>query len=193
MSRLRQRRSRLVCVLLGTALSQAAGCGPPSSRLELRTYADPFFPETRPLTFENCVYQVDAGRDLHIAACTTVTGQGNPGPTTQLLHVHLFWEPKPGRTPAESSGTDAVIRYALITPTGTAIYSGTGFVYPKRRFGPTVVAKIEAAALHLESLTGSIGEPLGDARLRGTLTARRDDLRAVDLIRQLDLHAAGGG
>lgn len=192
MSRLGWRPAGVGCALLTVWLAAAVGCQQPASELELRSYKDPYFPEPYHLTLQNCVFRVDASGDRHIAArAFRATGESESGPITQFLHVHLFWQPKPGRTFANSTGVNALMRYVIVTPTGTAAYAGTGFVYPKGQRGETLTAEIESASLRLESQSGTPAEVLGDVRLHGTLVARRDEPATVDLIGELDRHAAG--
>jgi hypothetical protein len=176
----------IVCAIAG------GGCQAPKSQVEFVSFKDPYFPEPYHVTFEGCTYRVDASGEQDIVGRIVSMRAGTEGgPITQLMHVHLFWQPIPGRTSAEPSTTDATIRYAIITPTGTAVYSGTGFVYPKRGWGRTLSAAVEAANLRLESQTGTPTEVLGDARVHGTLVAREDAYTAVDVMRELAVHAAG--
>ena len=131
------------------------------------------------------------GGDYHIVGSAAQTPEdGSGGTITQLLHLHMFWKPWPGKTFADSSSVDATIRYAIVTERGAAMYRGTGFVYPKkRRLSDDLVVEIEAGRLRLESRKGDPPELLGTARLTGTLVADNDASLAVDLRRQLDLHA----
>ena len=185
-------RTGLACLLLSFALGWAAGCQQPTSELELISYKDPYSPEHYRLELTQCAYRVDAGGNLHIVGrASSDTHEGNPGKVTQFLHARLFWQPKPGRTFANSTTTDATIRYVIITPTGAAVYSGTGFVYPRRQRGEILIADLERACLRLEAQVGDAPAVLGDAHLSGTLVAREDAHAAVDLIRQLEQHAAG--
>jgi hypothetical protein len=171
----------------------AGGCGRPSARIELISYKDPYFPEPYAVQFAECAYQIDACGDYHIVGRAT-DSPGNPGngAITQLLHVHLFWKPTPGKTFADETSNDATIRYAIITDSGTAVYAGTGFVYPKHRwFDSDVVGKLECAQLRLESQFGDAPDLLGDTRLTGILVAEQNRNLTVEVRRELELHAAG--
>lgn len=165
-----------------------AGCRHSGSAIELVSYRDPLFPRTYDVTFDTCVYRVDADGDLHIAA--RAQRGGDDGPITQLLHVHVFWQPRPGITFANETTTTATVRYAVVTPAGTAAYVGTAFVYPRRR-GAGLEAQVERGQLQLDSVAGEVPEILGAARFSGTLHAQEDEPAATDLIRALELHAAG--
>ncbi len=167
------------------------GCRGPSASLEITSYKDPYFPETYVVELADCAYYVDSSGDYHVVGRAVHTPEDDSGGTIeQLLHVHLFWRPWPGKTFDNPTSVDATLRYAIVTESGVAVYSGTGFLYPrKRRMSDDVVAKIEGARLHLDFQAGDSPELLGAARLAGTLVAERNASLAVDLRRRLDLHA----
>lgn len=190
MSSRRRPRPCLLFVALGALPVLSAGCARSTSALSLTSYKDPYFPETYQVKLADCVYYVDPGGDYHIVGrASHTTTDGTDATITQLLHVHLFWKPWPGKTFDDPSTVDATVRYALVTEHGTAVYRGTGFVYPKQqRLSNRLIARIEGAQLRLESQTGAPPELLGDARVVGTLVAEDNASLAVDLRRQLDLY-----
>jgi hypothetical protein len=177
----------LYVVLAGSLL---LGCNRPTASLEITSYKDPYFPETYVVKLADCAYYVGPSGDYHLVGRAVHTPEdGGGGTIEQLLHVHLFWKPWPGKTFDNPTSVDATIRYAIVTESGRAIYSGTGFVYPKRRrLSDDVVARIEAGRLRLESQTGEPPELLGAARLTGVLVAKDNASLAVDLRRRLDLY-----
>jgi hypothetical protein len=179
---------------VGAVLLFLLGCTRPSAFLEITSYKDAYFPETYVVTLADCAYYVDSGGDYHVVGRAVRTPEEPGGGTIeQLLHVHLFWKPWPGKTFDDPSSVDAILRYAIVTDAGVALYSGTGFVYPRKRWmSEDVIARIEEARLRLDSQTGDSPELLGDARLAGTLVAKRNRSLAVDLRRRLDLHAGRG-
>lgn len=193
MTSLRRRHVGLTVSVLAGVLAGPLGCARPTSEIEFVSYKDPYFPEPYRVVFVECTYRVDADGDLHIAGRADFdSDQRDAGAITQYFHAHVFWQPRPGRTFANSTTTDATIRHVIVTADGMAAYAGTGFIYPRRRRGGLLTAKIETANLRLEAQTGDAPELLGDARLRGTLRARRDDHATLDLVRRLEFHAAGG-
>ncbi|MFQ5805635.1 MAG: hypothetical protein ACE5I3_04205 [Phycisphaerae bacterium] len=191
MSDRRQLRPRLLFVVWATPSVVLLGCTRPSAALELTSYKDPYFPETYEVALADCAYYVGPGGDYHVVGRASHTPEdGTGGTITQLLHVHLFWKPRPGKTFDNPTTVDAIIRYAIVTDSGVAVYSGTGFVYPKRRrVSDELIAEIEIARLRLDSEAGDAPELLGAARLTGKLVAQNNASLAVDLRRQLDLHA----
>lgn len=189
-----EHRRLLLWLLLPALAAPAAlliGCRRPAGALKLTSYKDPYFPETYEVELTQCAYYVDPGGDYHIVGRATHTPQdGTGGTIAQLLHVHLFWRPRPGKTFDNPSAVDATIRYAIVTKQGAALYCGTGFVYPQmRRLSDDVLVKIEVARLRPEAQVGEPPELLGPARLSGKLVAAEDASLAVDLRRQLDLRA----
>lgn len=175
-------------------LALCCGCSSGASRLELVSYKDPYFPERYTLVLDECAYDVDAGGDYHIVGRSSDQPDPDAGPVEQLLHVHLFWRPRPGKTHDNPTSVDAVIRYVIATHDGLAVYSGTGFIYPKRdRVSDTIRAAVENARLRLVEQRGQPPDLLGEARLTGTLAARDDANAAVNLMRTLDLLTAPAG
>jgi hypothetical protein len=182
-----------MCIGASLLLGMLAGCGPwgfGGSQVKLVSYRDPYFPETYRVKFQQCAFRSDASNDVHIAARAVSNADSPDDQITQYLHVHMFWQPRPGRTAVEDTMTDATIRYVVVTRTGTAVYAGTGFVFPKRE-GKSLIAAIESANLRLLTRVGEVPELLGDARLTGKLVARQDEHATVDTVRELDLRAAG--
>ena len=187
-------RRRLVVALVGAllvlSLGLSVGCGQRVSGIELISYKDPYFPEPYTVVFDECAYRQDADGDLHIVGRTSVEPDDyQAGSLTQLIYVHVFWQPKPGVTFANATTTTAIIRYVIVSAEGTTTYSGTGFTCPKGRRGRKLKVPIETANLRLESHFGDAPELLGDARLSGVLWAEENAHAAVDLMRTLELHA----
>jgi hypothetical protein len=168
-----------------------AGCGRPAASLEITSYKDPYFPETYEVALNDCAYYIDPGGDYHVVGRAEHTPADSSGASvTQLVHVHMFWKPRPGKTFDNPTAVDATIRYAIVTDAGTVVYCGTGFVYPKKRWlSAKLIAKVESARLRMESQCGDPPELLGVARVAGKLTAEDNPALAVDLRRQLELCA----
>jgi hypothetical protein len=178
--------------LIAVGLLVLTGCA--SSRLSVTSYQDPYFPETYHAAVRDAVYDVGPTGDIH--AVGKAESQTDAGRTTQYLHVHIFWKPHPGKTWAESSTTDAVLRYVLVTDKGSATYTGTGFAFPKKaRWGDDYDITVESARLRLESKTGDMPDVLGPAQLTGRLHVRHDEPAAAHQVRdaQLASMAVHGG
>ena len=176
-------------------LSSLGGCGLPDSEVRLVSYKDREFPEPYTISFADCTYRTEPTGDYHIVARVMHDpDDADAGAITQYMHIHLFWKPRPGRTFVNRSTIDATLRYVIVTDAGTVEYSGTGFVFPKHpRRSDKLIAEIESARLKVSSLVGEPAEMLGDSRLSGVLVATFDPSRTLDLLHEMNLHAAGQG
>lgn len=166
--------------------SVAAGCRGPASSVELRSFRDPYFPEPYQLDLPGCVYRLDAGRDIHVAG-KTHSADGPHGSVTQYLHVHIYWKPNPGKTPADDSTSNALVRYVVVTPKGAAEYLGTGFAYPAGKPGKRLTVKLESVYLRPELVEGEVPDLLGQTHLSGQLVANCQPTAAAQLIRESEL------
>ncbi len=178
-------RLRLVLLLSGTA-ALSTGCH--TAAVRFTSYADPFFPERRALSFPTCAYRTEVGGDLLIAA-RVVDGTGDQV-AEHFLCAHVFWRPQPGKTFAEETMTDALLRYVVSDATGTRVYTGTGFAYPEKTWLGGLKVQLESGRLRLESQTGAGADELGDMRLVGSLEPKRDAGAAANLARAADVLAA---
>jgi hypothetical protein len=185
-------RPALLCAAATVLPVLLLGCASSTGTLELTSYKDPYLPETYQVAFNESAYYTGPGGDYHIVGRATHVPEDNPdGKISQLLHVHLFWKPWPGKTFDDPSTVDATIRYAILTEQGAAVYCGTGFVFPKkRRMSDKLLVKIENARLRLERQDGDAPDLLGSARAAGELVADSNAALAIDLRRELDLRAA---
>lgn len=105
---------------------------------------------------------------------------------SQTIHIHLFWKPRPGRTYAESSQTNATIVYCIMTNYGIVKYEGAGFVYFKHsRDGKKITGKIESSTLYPSHFVGEPADVFGRCRLDGTFTALEDRRAVVEVQRKL--------
>lgn len=104
----------------------------------------------------------------------------------QAVHMRLFWRPIPGVTHAESSQTDALISYGLVSG-GTAIsYEGAGFVILSLdRTRGTARGRIESSYLTPTRRAGEPADVLGRCRLNGDFTAKRNASRVTQILTEL--------
>ena len=186
-------------VSVGVIISAAAvaamqfGCGPRHSAAELKSFKDPYFPEDYTIRFDECVYRIDASGDHHLAALATRRINDDTAEIRQYLAVRVYWKPVPGKTPSNSTTLDAMLRYAIQTPSGIAIYKGSGFVYlKKRRWSDKLIGRLEAGSLRLETQVGNAAEFIGDSTITATLIARPDSNRTIDLMREIELLSGAG-
>ncbi|MGE0479313.1 MAG: hypothetical protein AB7Q17_02455 [Phycisphaerae bacterium] len=197
----RAARRRTAAMLGATAgLLGLFGCAARESRMELAAFRDPYFPERIALELHECAYRMDAGGDYHVVARAQSSSALIPPGAAQLLHIRMFWRPFPGRSPAHASGVDAMIRLAVSTTGGAAVYSGTAFVYADPRKlrgaaadGTPIALRLERAELRLETLSGDATDTLGSIRAQGTVRAAADPNIALEVARQVDRAMSGPG
>lgn len=171
-----------------------AGCRGGGS-LNVTSLKDPYFPERYTVGFDECAVHVAPGGDLHFLARTTQQPRNAlVGPITQYLHVHMFWRPRPGRTFDNPTAQDSTVQFLITTPSGCALYEGTGFVYadPKKGRGD-LRATLEQAGLRPAGATDSTVELLGETRMTATLRAARNSGQAVDMLRKFEQLAEMAG
>lgn len=182
-------------MLFASLLMAAAGAGcaaPQPNVLKVTSFRDPYFPEPHDLAFSRCVYGQGRDRDRHIVAQSSdASSEEGEIPVQRVLHLQVFWQPRPGRTFADPSLTDATARYLVLGPRGMAVYTGTAFVYPRNLPDGRLECRIESGTLRLETVDGDPPPTIGDARLEGLLVALADQNTTVDLRRKVDLYAAG--
>ena len=171
----------LVLAALGALLT---GCGLKPSVVQLVSYKDPYFPEPYRVELRDCTYRIDASRDVHVIARAA---HDSDEATTQYLHLHVYWRPHPGKTPADATTSDATLRYVVASENGVAVYTGTGFALLRRRWGDRLEVALESARLHLTSKTGDLPDPLGETRISGKLWARADAAATVAVDREMTL------
>ncbi len=134
----------------------------------------------------DCVYQACGNGDYQILAEATMASRVT-GAVRELLHIHMFWRPRPGKTFAHSSMTNATLRYVVLSDEGHAVYRGTGFAYPKRsRSGNRLKVKLERSLLQPVAQLGVAPELLGPLEFAGVLHVRDNAGQAIELSREID-------
>jgi hypothetical protein len=180
----RQARAAGLSLVLAALGVLQAGCGLKPSAVQLVSYKDAYFPESCRVEISDCTYRIDAGNDVQV---TSRAWRAGGGAATQYLHIHVYWKPHPGKTFADSTTTDALLRYVVASEEGVAVYSGTGFAFLRQRFGGRLQVDLESARLHLTSRTGDVPDTLGETRDSGTLLARQDAAATAALVREMTL------
>lgn len=160
----------------------------PRPQVELVSYRDPYFPHRAQFDFDERCYRYDSGGDLHVAARrSTPAVSVDSGPVEELLHIHLFWKPIPGRTNTDPHSNNAVIRYLIHTPQGWALYGGTGFVFPSQRWDGKLDVQLETSGLKLVRESGTAPESLGVSRLTLQMSVAESPAAALALARDIDI------
>ncbi len=180
---------RVSALLLMSFAALVSGCAGQSS-LRVTAYDDPYFPESESLVISDCVFRESETGDLHIVGRVTADPlQTEVTGADQLIHLQVFWRPRPGKTFDDPSAADTVIRFARAAGAGRAeVFTGTGFVYPTRSTLPQrLSASVESGRLVVGGERGAAdGAGNGPLRVVGRLEARPDGPLAIALIRRLD-------
>jgi hypothetical protein len=108
-----------------------------------------------------------------------------------LVQIHLFLDPKPGKTPIEHTAATAAIRYAIIAQGQIGIYDGAGFMLPGAKPGKdSISGTIHAAPLRLTRQTPQFADLFGAAKADLSFKAKLNDAQAPELRARLDAMAA---
>lgn len=174
--------------LLSLSLFGLFGCAGGPAEIQLTGFHDPHFPDDHRVVFPAWTYRTEAGGDLHITArADDVKLDPADAPMTHSIDIHLVWRPRPGHTPAPTSGIDATIRYLVTMPDAHVLYVGTGFVYvEKESFGDGISVALERSELHRVDQFGKIDLELSPLRLIAKLTARNAPNESVTVQRDMD-------
>lgn len=107
----------------------------------------------------------------------------------QIMHIELFWVPKPGKTPMDDSATNAIIRHIILEDCELGIYGGAGFIVPRGKLGKrTAHLSIAQASLTLQDKTAGFADLLTPAQLTGDISAELDDALARNLKYTVSQH-----
>jgi hypothetical protein len=204
------------CLHFATACSLisalATGCRKTETRFDILSFKDPGAPEKLTERFDAGSFAVNARDNWDIVFEIPPTRQAIDAPSapavdptsapaddgsqelatddiwvSQLLHISMFWRPRPGTTLAESTQTNATLRYALITGGSAIVYEGAGFVFFKQsRDGQTLHGKLESSTVAPAArFVDDRADLLGRCQIQGTFTAHRDRQHVVSVLQQL--------
>jgi hypothetical protein len=132
--------------------------------------------------FDEALCSTDSRGEWDIVLHSLHPAQRDPRQSIeQILHLSLFWKPVPGTTYVESSQTNALMTYALLSGPTAISYEGAGFVYLTQDRSGGISGRIESGTL---SPTRRVGEPndlLGTCKLTGEFKGRIDRSRVSEL------------
>lgn len=101
-----------------------------------------------------------------------------------LVHVHIFLNPKPGKTPIESTAASATIRTVILARGQIGVYDGAGFMLPGRSLKKgSASGSVSNAQTRLTRSTGGFEDLLGAASLDLTFGTRGDEAQATRIGR----------
>lgn len=100
-----------------------------------------------------------------------------------VIHVHMFVQPRAGRTPIEPTAFNATITHAVAASGEVGIYRGGGFMAPEGRPGDRLFGGgISAGTLRLERATPGFADRLGVSEVQARFKAVHDE-RLAALLR----------
>ncbi len=106
-------------------------------------------------------------------------GQAGREVSGTLVHVHIFLNPKPGKTPIESTAASATIRTVVLARGQIGVYDGAGFMLPGRSLKKGAASgSVSNAQTRLTRATDGFEDLLGAARIDLTFGTKGDEARA---------------
>lgn len=105
-----------------------------------------------------------------------------------VVHVHLFTQPKAGKTPIAGSATTATIRVLILSGGQAGIYAGGSFgrVQGSPAKDATVAASLKGGTLYLVRATDAFADALGPCEFMGSFEASKNEDLAKPLARVLE-------
>jgi len=137
--------------------------------------------------FTSSYYSLDDKNRL-----TVLLLDGSIEDPAQVVTIRMFWGPRAGRTPIDSTATNATIHYTIFCPAPgqeqeVGVYSGAGFFYPLGKVGgESLTADLWQGTLRLADRSEGFTDLLGQAVLDGHLTATRDEVTVARALRRFE-------
>lgn len=105
----------------------------------------------------------------------------------QILHLHFFVRPRPGRTPIAQTACSTTVRHIIISRGEIGVYVGGGFLIPSEApGGKTFAGSIGTAPLRLARATGAFTDRLGSSEASISFNSTRDDATVQAAIAMID-------
>jgi len=173
---------RAVVVLFATMLLAACSVVPPAftgsrSSVEVDSQvSDTGLRPQLPIRLYRFIDKNSADVILTDIPLERLTDKSKAPPTGHIVHVQLFLNPRPGRTPIEQTACSATVQHLILARGQVGVYTGAGFLIPDgppgdRYFG----GSISSAHLRLTKATEQFVDRLGPSRGYFSFVAQRDD------------------
>jgi hypothetical protein len=108
-------------------------------------------------------------------------------PTGQMMHIHMFIRPSPGKTPIEPQSSNCTIRHLILAPGATGLYGGGGFLLPTSSAkSGTFGGRITAGTLRLQASSENFIDALGPTGLRASFKVKEDRELAATMARRFE-------
>jgi len=186
-------------------LAAGPGCSSQNARLTVRPATDEskIYAQAFPTAY---VARSDEGEFEAILIDDEIGKQAEPRPgqplkassgtpVTQVVHIRVFWRPLPGTRADHPSATNAAFDWYVLGAGSDRTknllhYSGAGFVTIGET-GNGAKFRIRNANLILKEQRGDMTDPIGPARLTGTITAVKNAAEVKNQVAQLEQALAG--
>jgi hypothetical protein len=108
-----------------------------------------------------------------------------------VVHIHLFFVSRWGRTPVDAAACNFAMRHAVVTGGGGAagVYAGGGFLFSDEPSGSRFSGSVRDATVRLLRSDAMFADRLGSggaATVSGTISARRDEALARAIAGKLE-------
>jgi hypothetical protein len=175
-------------------VATVGGCQAPANTFQIVDHRDPRQVRRYQETFDDAFFDTDADGNVHVVLRRgPVADSGRPisddrvRPLTQVIHLRTFWRPIPGRTVAERTQINGVVRYMLVGGGVGATFEGSGSLFVQTSDdGLTLKGSLEDSLLRPKRRIAEGSDLFVQADLKGTFVARRDPRRVVSIVNELD-------
>lgn len=107
--------------------------------------------------------------------------------TGSMVHIHLFLDPKPGKTPIEPTAANATVRYIVLANGEIGVYDGAGFILPGKKIGKgSLSGALHGAPAKLTRKTPRFNDPLPATRLDISFGVKENRPLADELRARID-------
>lgn len=104
------------------------------------------------------------------------------GRSGSIVHIHLFFVSRWGKTPVDAAACNFAMRHAVVTGGRAAgVYAGGGFLFSEEPHGSRFSGSVRDATVRLLRADPAFADRLGGggaATVSGTIAAQRDDALA---------------
>ena len=145
--------------------------------------------------FDTAYYAFDSANSV-----TVVLLAGPEESPTQAATIRLFWAPQAGKTPISPEATNATVQYIVFADRRTeagffrevGVYNGAGYLYLDGKPGVAqLTGSLWQSDLLLADRSERFNDLLGQSRIAGSFSARRDEQKVSQLLRQLNHRISG--
>lgn len=176
--------------LLLAVASLCGGCSDKSAGLTLTSLRDHHkFADT----FTNAYAARNDNGDLDVVLVDNATERSVAagklvGPVRQIMHIRVLWSPPRDMKSDDPAASNASIHYYVIGSDRSQMieYTGTAFVYAsKSMWGDRQKLRIDNARLKPAMARGDLRDPVGPARVEGTVYATRNNQIVNNLLAEV--------